>query len=68
MPVALRAEGPTPICIDEDMALLAVDLLPRVVSMGVNLAPPFSALLTLWLSMMHAVGLASRSSLSRHWT
>ncbi len=28
----------------------------------------FSALLTLWLSMMAAVGLASRPACSRHWT
>jgi hypothetical protein len=30
--------------------------------------PPFSALLTLWLSMMAAVGLASRWAWSRHLT
>src|SRR5208337_4807114 len=30
--------------------------------------PPFSALFTLWLSMMQAVGLASRSAFSRHLT
>ena len=28
--------------------------------------PPFSALFTLWLSMIQAVGLASRSASSRH--
>jgi hypothetical protein len=33
--------------------------------MRINGGPPFSALLTLWLSMMAAVGLASRSSFSR---
>ncbi len=54
--------------VDQDMALLAVDPLSGIVSVRVDLAPPFSALLTLWLSMMQAVGLASRSSLSRHWT
>jgi hypothetical protein len=30
--------------------------------------PPFSALLTLWLSMIAAVGLASREACSRHAT
>ena len=52
----------------QDMALLAVDLLARVVTGWVDRAPPFSALLTLWLSMIAAVGLASRSASSRHST
>ena len=54
--------------IDEDVTLLAFDLLARVVAARVDAAPPFSALLTLWLSMMQAVGLASRSTASRHFT
>ncbi len=33
--------------VDQDMALLAVDLLSRIVPMWVDLGPPFSALLTL---------------------
>ena len=33
--------------IDEDMALLALDLFPRIVAVRVNAAPPFSALFTL---------------------
>src|ERR1700730_11487746 len=54
--------------IDEDVTLLAFDLLARVVAARVDAAPPFSAPLTLWLSMMQAVGLASRSTASRHFT
>jgi hypothetical protein len=52
----------------QDMALLAFDLLACVVAGRVNRDPPFSALLTLWLSMIAAVGLASRSANSLHCT
>jgi hypothetical protein len=52
----------------ENMALLAFDLLTRIIAMRIDTRPPFSALLTLWLSMIAAVGLASRSSCSRHST
>lgn len=52
----------------EDVALLALDLLAGVIARRVDRSPPFSALLTLWLSMMAAVGLASRPAFSRHWT
>jgi len=52
----------------ENVALLALDLLARIITMRINPGPPFSALFTLWLSMMAAVGLASRSSCSRHST
>jgi hypothetical protein len=52
----------------ENMALLALDLLARIVAMRIDAGPPFSALFTLWLSMMAAVGLASRSSSSQHAT
>ena len=52
----------------ENVALLTLDFLARVETMRINGGPPFSALLTLWLSMMAAVGLASRSSFSRHAT
>ena len=52
----------------EYMALLALDLLAGVVAMGIDAAPPFSALLTLWLSMIAAVGLASRPVCSRHFS
>lgn len=51
----------------EKMALLAFDLLSCVVAMRI-VRPPFSALFTLWLSMMAAVGLASRPSCSLHAT
>lgn len=53
--------------INKDMALLAFDLLPRIIPALVDTAPPFSALLTLWLSMIAAVGLASRPIASRHF-
>ena len=52
--------------IDEDVPLLALDLLARIVARRINRRPPFSALLTLWLSMIAAVGLASREAASRH--
>src|SRR5271157_5399552 len=54
--------------VDENVTLLAVDLLTRVVARWVDAGPPFSALLTLWLSMIAAVGLASRAAASRHFT
>ena len=54
--------------IDEDMPLLALDLLASIEARRIDRAPPFSAPLTLWLSMMAAVGLASRSAISRHFT
>jgi hypothetical protein len=54
--------------IDEDVALFAFDFLARIVSASVDATPPFSALFTLWLSMMAAVGLASRPAFSRHFT
>ena len=50
----------------ENMALLALDLFARIIAMRIDAGPPFSALFTLWLSMMAAVGLASRSPFSRH--
>ncbi len=52
----------------EKMALLALDLLARIIAMRIDARPPFSALFTLWLSMMAAVGLASRSARSWHAT
>src|SRR5216683_1666034 len=50
------------------MALLALDLFARIIAMRIDASPPFSALFTLWLSIMAAVGLASRSAFSRHAT
>ena len=54
--------------VDQDVSLLALDLLARIEPWRIDRAPPFSALLTLWLSMIAAVGLASRPAVSRHWT
>jgi hypothetical protein len=54
--------------IDENMPLLAFDFLSRIIAMRVDATPPFSADLTLWLSMIAAVGLASRPACSRHFT
>lgn len=51
--------------VDENVPLLALDFLARIVAMGI-VRPPFSALFTLWLSMSAAVGDVSRSALSRH--
>ena len=52
--------------IDENMPLLALDQLARIEAGRIDAGPPFSALFTLWLSMIQAVGLASRSARSRH--
>jgi hypothetical protein len=54
--------------IDENMPLLALDQFARIKPVWIDVRPPFSALLTLWLSMMQAVGLASRFACSRHST
>ncbi len=51
--------------IDEEMSLAAGDFLARVVALRIEQSPPFGAPLALWLSMMAAVGLASRPSISR---
>ena len=50
----------------QNVALLALDLFARIIARRIDARPPFSALFTLWLSMMQAVGLASRSAFSRH--
>ena len=54
--------------VDENMPFLALDQLARIEPVRIDATPPFSALFTLWLSMMQAVGLASRSAFSRHST
>jgi len=54
--------------VDEDVALFALDQLACIEAMRVDGRAPFSALFTLWLSRMQAVGLASRSACSRHFT
>ena len=56
------------LCIDQNVPLLALDQLARIKAGRIDARPPFSALFTLWLSMMQAVGLASRSAFSRHLT
>ncbi len=55
-----QAEG-----VDQEMALLARDLLARIIARRVDARPPFSALFTLWLSITPALGEASRPSRSR---
>ena len=57
-----------PELVDQDVAFLALDQLAGVEAMRIDRGPPFSALFTLWLSRMHAVGLASRSACSRHFS
>ena len=52
--------------IDENMSLLAPDLLAGVEARRINRSAPFSALFTLWLSIIAAVGLVSRKAASRH--
>ena len=54
--------------VDENMTLLALDQLACIEAMRVDARAPFSALFTLWLSRMQAVGLASRAACSRHFT
>jgi hypothetical protein len=52
----------------QDMTLLALDLFAGVIPVRIDRGPPFSAALTLWLSIIAAVGLASRPACSRHFT
>jgi hypothetical protein len=54
--------------VDKNMPFLALDQFGCIKPVRINAGPPFSALFTLWLSMMQAVGLASRSAFSRHST
>ena len=54
--------------VDENMALLALDQLAGIEAVRLDGRAPFSALFTLWLSRMQAVGLASPSACSRHFT
>jgi hypothetical protein len=53
--------------VDHDMALLAADFLARIIAFRIDAGPPFSALFTLWLSMIQAVGLGFRSAAPRHF-
>src|SRR5664280_2437774 len=57
------------LCIYQDMPLLALDELACIKPGRIDSrSPPFSALFTLWLSMMAAVGLVSRPACSRHFS
>jgi hypothetical protein len=47
--------------VDQKVPLLALDQLDRIKAGRIDARPPFSALFTLWLSMMQAVGLTSRT-------
>jgi hypothetical protein len=53
--------------VDENVALFALDQLASIEAGRVDGRAPFSALFTLWLSRMQAVGLASRVACSRHF-
>ena len=55
-------------CVYKNMPLLTLDCFARIIVGRIDAGPPFSALFTLWLSMMAAVGLASLSACSRHFT
>ena len=52
-------------CVDKNVPLLALDLLARIVPVRINARPSFSALFTLWLSMMAAVGVGLCPSFRR---
>ena len=52
-------------CVDEDVALLALDQLAGIEAMRIDAGPPFSALFTLWLSTMQAEFCCSSSTVIR---
>jgi hypothetical protein len=54
--------------IDEHVALDTLGFFARVVADRIGVGAPFSAAFTACVSMMAAVGDASRPSVSRHWT
>ncbi len=54
--------------VHKDVTLAAFDLLARIVARRVDARAPFSAPLTLWLSTIAAVRLASRPAFSRQAT
>jgi hypothetical protein len=51
--------------VDENMPFAACNLLARIEALRIERGAPFCAALALWLSMIAAVGLASRPSRSR---
>jgi len=52
----------------DDMTIFALDLHAAIESRRIDPAPRFSALLTFWLSIMAAVGLAARDTSPRQRT
>jgi len=66
--VRVMSAGVQTQCVYKNLALLSFNLLARIIAMRIDVRPPFSALFTLWLSIIAAVGLASRSPCSRHST
>ena len=54
--------------VDEDVTLASRRLLARVVARRIDRGPPFEAPRAVWLSMIAAVGLASRPARSREAT
>jgi len=52
-------------CVDRRMTLFPLDFLCRVISSRINLCPPFSALFTVWLSMIASVGVSDLPSSHR---
>ena len=54
-----------PYRVDDDVAFDAFDFLASVVTDRIRMAPPFSVALTAWVSMIAAVGDASRPACSR---
>ena len=54
--------------VDKNVALAPEDFLARIKPLRVKRAPPFTAPLALWASMIAVVGLASRPAFSRHST
>ena len=57
-----------PLGVYENMPLFALDLLARTKAVRINADPPFSPLLTLWLSIIQALGSGLRSACSRHFS
>ena len=54
--------------VDQRIALDALGFLARIVPDRIARDPPFSVAFATWVSMIAAVGLASRPSASRHFT
>ena len=59
------AAGLEPDDTSQDVALATRDLLASIIALRVERRPPFCAAFALWLSMIAALGLASRPACSR---